>query len=556
MKLRLGTRGSALALARSEAVAEILRNAGHEIEIVKVSGHAQDTIHMPKDYSLGVFAKELRGALVDGQVDVVIHSVKDVPLSYKPGDLTFPAVLPRGDHRDALCTTSGVPLAALPRGSRVGVTSLRRLAQLRALRPDLTFVDAPGTLVDRMRLLAPGELDAIVVSAAGIQAIGREDKVAEYLPIMTAPGQGALALECRAADEEIVAALAELDDVETRICVDAERAVLTGLKTTYMAPVAALASRRGILGLKAGVFSVDGTKRNVLEVGLPTSQYHAQRTGFNVANALLQRKADRFISEEAIASLKMTADHGDDSTFIEAPADDDRIRLLLPRHEGLMAQSLRANGLRVDTVALQQAKLIPADNVLEGADWVVIPSAQTVWALRERGWDLPSSAKVGAMGTTTRLMLEEAGTTVDLCPEGPASSQKIVEMFPEAVGRVRVVIPCEDKFATRLEEGLRRKGYEVDRVDIYTMADLDEPDAKLKELWDAGAWQAVFLVVPSQVRPYTELLGHRDDVNVVVWDDETAAAARAADIPVLAVSVQKDEYGVAGLARALEKARR
>ena len=556
MKLRLGTRGSALALARSEAVAELLRGAGHEVEIVKVSGHATDTIHMPEGYSLGEFAKVLRGSLKDGQCDVVVHSVKDVPLTYEAGDLVFPAVLKRGDHRDALCTTSGVPLAALPRGSRVGVTSLRRLAQLRALRPDLTFVDAPGTLVDRLRTLAPGELDAVVVSAAGIQSLGREDKVAEYLPIMTAPGQGALALECRAADEDVVAALAEFDDVETRICIDAERAVLTGLKTTYMAPVAALASRRGILGLKAGVFALDGTKRNVLEVGLPTSLYHAKRTGHNVANALLARKADRFISDEAIAATKMTADHEEDSTFIEASPDDDRLRLLLPRHEGRMSQALRANGLRVDCVALQEAKLIPADNELGGAEWIVVPSAQTVWALRERGWDIPEDAKLAAMGTTTRLVLEEGGRAVDLCPEGPASSQKIVEMFPRAEGKVRVVIPCADQFATRLEDGLRAKGYDVHRLDIYTMGDLEQPDPKLKEMWDKGAWDAIFLVTPSQVKPYTELLGHRDDVHVVAWDNDTAAAAREAGVQVRAVAVQKDEYGVAGLARELEKSRR
>ena len=189
MKLRLGTRGSALALARSEAVAALLREGGHEVEVVRVSGHAVDTIHMPEGYSLGVFHKELRQALQDGDVDVVVHSVKDVPLTYKPGDLTIPAVLKRGDHRDALCTSSGVPLAAMPRGSRLGVTSLRRLAQLRALRPDLTFVDVGGTLVDRLRQLEPGELDGVVVSAAGIASLGLEERVAEYLPILTAPGQ-------------------------------------------------------------------------------------------------------------------------------------------------------------------------------------------------------------------------------------------------------------------------------------------------------------------------------------------------------------------------------
>ena len=554
MKLRLGTRGSALALARSEMVAELLRGQGHDVEIVRVATESVDTIHMAEGYSLGVFAKELRESLRGGDVDVVMHSVKDIPLSDKPEDFTIGAVLQRGDHRDAFCSIHNVPLAALPRRSRVGVTSLRRLAQLRALRPDLTFVDVGGTLQDRLRRLEPGDLDAVVVSAAGVHSLGLADRVAEYLPILPAPGQGALALEVRKDDEETLKAVKELDDVETRICIEAERAVLTGLGTTYLAPVGALASRRGILGLKAGVFSTDGTKRTVLEIGLPTSEYHAQRTGHNVAEALKQRRADRFISNEALEEVKMTADHADDSLFVESP-DDDRIRVLLPRQEGRLSQSMRENQLRVDCVQLQEAKLLSAENVIGDADWVVIPSGMTVWALRERGWDIPETTKIATMGTTTRRTVEDSGRKVDLSPEGTASSTKMLEEFPNPDGDQRVVILCADQLSTRLEEGLRKKGYTVDRSEIYTMADVDEIDPALRSRWDEGAWDAVFLSQPSLAHVYAKKLGHRDHVNVLAWDDETAQAIRDEGVEVFAVAKSKDIYGIADFARQLEKAR-
>ncbi|MHA6512097.1 hydroxymethylbilane synthase [Tessaracoccus sp. Z1128] len=554
MKFRLGTRASALALARSEMVAATLREAGHEVEIVPVASAGQDTVHMPDGYSQGVFAMELRDALRAHEVDVVVHSVKDIPLSDKPQDLTIPAVLPRGDHRDVLCTRGGVTLAALPRHSRVGVTSLRRIAQLRALRPDLTFVDVGGSLEERLRHLEPGDLDAVVLSAAGVETLGLADRIAEYLPILTAPGQGALALECRRDDDDIVAALKGFDDIETRICIDAERAVLVGLGTTYMAPVGALASRRGILSLKAGVFAIDGTKRNVLEVGLPTSEFHAVRTGENAAAALKERRAERFFSPEALASVKLSAEHDDESPFIEVPGDD-RIRVLLPRQEGRLAQALRKNGLRVDCVSLQEAKLISADNILGWADWVVLPSAQTVWALRERGWEIPANTRVAAMGSTTQLSAEDGGITVHLAPEGTASSQKLVEMFPVAQGQERVVIACADQLSTNLENGLRAKGYTVERLEIYTMVDVDSLDPRLTQMWSDGAWQAILLTQPSLASAYVNLLGHRDGVHVLAWDEPTAKTLGGLGVPVLAVAKSKDEFGVAALARELVKRR-
>ena len=554
MKLRLGTRGSALALARTEQVAELLRRAGHEVEIVHVSKTSGDSSQMPgSGPAIGTSTRELRKALRKGHCDVVVHSMKDIPLDEEPTDLAIRAILKRGDHRDALATLSGLPLAALPRKSRVGVTSLRRMAQLRALRPDLTFVEVGGSVEERLRRVEPGDLDAVVLSAVTLKALGLEDRIAEYLPILPAPGQGALVLDSRTDDLELGAALAELDDIETRICVEAERAVLTGLNTTYIAPVGALASRRGILGLKAGVYSVDGTKRVVLEIGLPTSHLHARRTGHNVAKALMQRRAERFFAPEILSAIDLTEHHDDESMFIEWGSDDDRIRVLLPRLEGQLSQTMRQNGLRVDCVTLQEGRLIPADNMLPGADWVVIPSGQTMWALRERGWDIPASAKIAAMGSITQQIVEESGYAVELCPDGTASSLRLVDEFPPAEGEVRVVIVGPDQLSTKLEDGLRAKGYTVDRCEIYTMADVERLDPELREKWDDGVWDAVLLSQTSLAHSYAHLLGHRDHVAVLAWDDPTAEALQAEGVPVFSTAKTKDVFGVAALARELAK---
>ncbi|WP_231979130.1 hypothetical protein [Tessaracoccus coleopterorum] len=175
---------------------------------------------------------------------------------------------------------------------------------------------------------------------------------------------------------------------------------------------------------QGGVYSLDGTKRVVLEIGLPTSELHAQRTGHNVANALLQRRADRFFAPEILDNIDFSKEHDDESIFIEGPEDDDRIRVLLPRQEGRLAQTLRENGLRVDPATLQEAKLLPADNIMAWGDWIVIPAAQSMWALRERGWDIPESKKVAAMGSTTRQVVEESGHGVDLSPKEPRAQPR------------------------------------------------------------------------------------------------------------------------------------
>ncbi|HVL83684.1 MAG TPA: hydroxymethylbilane synthase [Pseudonocardia sp.] len=242
--LRLGTRPSALATAQSGAVAELLRGAGHVVELVPVSTPGDRSGAPIAELGVGVFVSALRDALVAGEVDLAVHSYKDLPTAPDPR-LVIAAVPPREDPRDALVARDGLVLGALPPGARVGTGSPRRTAQLRALGLGLEILPIRGNVDTRIGKVRSGELDAVVVAAAGLRRLGRVDEATELLDplqMLPAPAQGALAIECRAADRDLVQTLAAvLDHRPTRAAVTAERAVLATLEAGCSAPVGALA---------------------------------------------------------------------------------------------------------------------------------------------------------------------------------------------------------------------------------------------------------------------------------------------------------------------------
>jgi hydroxymethylbilane synthase len=244
MTLRIGTRPSALALAQTVLVAERLRSAGHAVELVEVATSGDRSTAPVAELGVGVFVSALREALVSGEVDVAVHSYKDLPTAPDPR-LHLAAVPPREDPRDALVARDGMVLGELPPGARVGTGSPRRRAQLDALGLGLEVVSIRGNVDTRIGKVRSGELDAVVVAAAGLRRLGRVDEATELLDplqMLPAPAQGALAVECRADDLELGRALSlALDDEFTRAAVIAERAVLATLEAGCSAPVAALA---------------------------------------------------------------------------------------------------------------------------------------------------------------------------------------------------------------------------------------------------------------------------------------------------------------------------
>jgi len=241
--IRLGTRGSALALTQSQQVADALSALGHEVELVTIT--TQGDVSMAAISQLGgtgVFVTALRDALLADEIDLAVHSYKDLPTAAQAG-LVIAAVPPRQDARDALVARDGLTLGELPAGARIGTGSPRRTAQLLALGMGHEVVPVRGNVDTRLALVTSGQLDAVVLARAGLARLGRLDDITETLDplqMLPAPAQGALALECRE-DSVIAHAVAALDHVDSRVTVTAERALLAALEAGCSAPVGALA---------------------------------------------------------------------------------------------------------------------------------------------------------------------------------------------------------------------------------------------------------------------------------------------------------------------------
>jgi hydroxymethylbilane synthase len=260
--LRIATRGSALARAQTGLVAaRITELTGTEVELVVISTEGDTSkASLASLGGTGVFASALREALIGGECDLVVHSLKDLPTAAYPG-LVIGAIPQREDARDVLCTADGTTLADVPEGARIGTGSPRRRAQLLAFRPDLDVVDIRGNVDTRLRSVARGDLHGVVLAAAGLERLGRLADASEFFELdlwPTAPGQGALAIEAR--EGEIITELLSVEHRETRTTVVAERAVLAALEAGCAAPVGARASIvDGSLTLTAVVYQPDGT---------------------------------------------------------------------------------------------------------------------------------------------------------------------------------------------------------------------------------------------------------------------------------------------------------
>lgn len=300
MKLRIGTRGSKLALWQAEHVRERLLqecSVESELVIIKTAGDQFASAAIPDVGGKGIFIKEIEDALLAGRVDLAVHSLKDVPTE-TPRGLVFPAITKREDPRDVLISRSGKKLSELPQGARVGTSSLRRQSQLRYRRGDLRIIELRGNVDTRLRKLDADELDAIVLAKAGIDRLGLSGRITEVLApdiMLSAVGQGALALECRADDAGTRDALAALDHSETRVAVTAERMLLEELEGGCQVPLGAWARKEdnGALKMDARVLAADGSE--CIERSARGSAETAEKLGRRLARDLLDAGADRLL---------------------------------------------------------------------------------------------------------------------------------------------------------------------------------------------------------------------------------------------------------------------
>ncbi|SEL53498.1 hydroxymethylbilane synthase [Nonomuraea pusilla] len=298
--LRLGTRRSLMATTQSQMVADAYtERTGQAIELVGITTFGDVTkAHLAQLGGTGVFVTALRDKLLDGEIDFAVHSLKDIPTTQDPR-MTLAAIPARHDHRDAL--VGPVKFADLPPGARVGTGSPRRIAMLSALRPDLQYVPIRGNADTRIGKVASGELDAVVLAAAGLARLGRESEIAQVFEVeevLPAPGQGALVVECLTERADLVSFLGVLDDPRTRSAVAAERAVLAALEAGCAAPVGAFAVDDGhTLNLTASVVAIDG--REAVRKSAAGSPSEAAQLGRRLAAEMIAEGADRLMGEHS-----------------------------------------------------------------------------------------------------------------------------------------------------------------------------------------------------------------------------------------------------------------
>jgi hydroxymethylbilane synthase len=543
----LGTRGSALARAQTERIIELLADAWPGIAcearpIVTQGDRTQSSGEpLPAIGGKGLFTAELEQALRAGEIDLAVHSLKDLPTE-EPVDIALGAVCLRDDVRDCLVARDGLTLSELPAGAVVGTSSLRRTAQLRALRPDLEVRSIRGNVDTRVRKVREGEFDAAVLAAAGIRRLGLEDAVTEWLhgeAMLPAPGQGALAVQCRAGDEPLLALLAAIDDPATRAATTAERTFLRELGAGCTAPVAAYAEAlnpepsdnlsQGALRLRmaAIVASTDG--RDMVRV---EGEGQPEALGERLAREALAAGAARILATVRGGNLVLSGR---------------QIVVTRPREQaGPLAQGLERLGATVSIVPLvgiepleEVSRLDAALAALAAYDWIVFTSANGVVAVGERLTGTLGEAKVAAVGPATAEAVRALGVEPAFVPERFAAEEIAAGLEP--VESSRVLLPQADIAEPQLADKLRSRGATVDVIAAYRTIQIEPSASGISTITRADA---VVLASGSAARSLARLEGVSDRAHVVCIGPKTAEAARDAGLQVGLVAEEATADGI------------
>jgi hydroxymethylbilane synthase len=515
--LVVGTRGSALALAQARSACEALQRLhpglAVELRTIATRGDLQPTTPLDA-LGRGAFSAEIESALRAGEVDVAVHSAKDLP-SILPPDVTIAAFPRRADARDVL-VSAGPRLRELAPGARVGTSSPRRICQVRALRPDLTLVELRGNVDTRLRAVAEGRLDAIVIAGAGLVRLGRAQEAIEWLDAETVTpcvGQGVLALQVRTDDADTRALVAGLDDAPTRVAVEAERAFLADLGAGCMAAVAAHAWLEGDRVVMRAMIGARDGRRCSARGTAPLAE--ATVLGTDLARELLQSGAAAFLASRAgpLRGLRVAVTRGGDQSAL----------LSLLRAHGAIA-------LASPTVAIVPADGGPAatDAAIRGLEqrgWVAFTSMNAVSALADRmaalGVALPSGVRVAAVGPgTAAVVARRLQRPADFVPATP-SADALGASLPDVEGR-SVLFPCGDLARDDLVERLGRRGARVDRVVVYRTVE-GEGVAALREQLRAGALDVLIFASPSSIAPVAEAVADAPARPILVCVGPTTA---------------------------------
>ena len=603
--LKLGTRSSQLAMTQSNTVAESLRELGFDVEVVPI--HARGDVTQASLKSLGgvgVFAAALRLALLAGDCDIAVHSFKDLPTATVPG-LMIGAVPRRADFADVLVCRDGLDLESLPAGAMVGTGSTRRAAAVLAQRPDLKIVDIRGNVGTRLGRVAgvdpegAGDLDAVVLARAGLERLGSKYAQSPVLPALPAPAQGALAVEVRMDDEDVIRAVSALDDAETRACALAERAVLAGLQAGCAAPVGAHASLAdGTLAVSAQVLSTDGQ----LQVELTTATEFswaadralrdevATQLGLDLAAQLLEQGAGEITnlaatkptraSHEAPAKSAHASRWGSDDLPLGQTQQDRPLTgrtILMPRPDGdHLVEAVRNAGARVIAQPLTATVLTPTFDVKpnlkalgEGAyTWCIITSPRTLTALANHLSDskkfnedvalqpladlMQMAQRAGTMfaslGETTTSSLRALGIEPAVHVGEKATQEELLAAFssgPSCQYYARAWFPASSQARSFLADEWALRGWEIDRTPVYKTVPIAEVDERVTTGWTHGMIDAAVFTAGSNARAAVELMGLPvHEMKVVTFGKPSAKVARELGLRVDAIAPRQNAAGI------------
>jgi hydroxymethylbilane synthase len=534
--LRIGTRASALALVQARMVVEALASSGVQARLTTIVTDG-DRRSPDTPWGEGAFVGAIEAALLNGSVDLAVHSAKDVPTDEHP-QLRIAAYLPRAVAADVLVLPEGTTgtLDSLPSGARVGTDSPRRTAFLRARRPDLHVRPLHGNVDTRLRRVDAGETDALVLAAAGLLRLGQAGRISAVLPtgvIPPAPGQGALAVQVRADDTATADAVTRLDDATTRRAVEVERALLAASGGGCRAPLGALASpAAGSMRLDAGFATIDGS----ISVHASASSDGPMRDEAMVAAVL-----DRLVQDAARSAAGL-----DRPRVVVARAADDASALCL----ALVDRGLAP--VRVPCIAVEDLPAAPDSDelarVFEAADWVVLSSRhgarRVAAALRDR-----PALRVAVVGAAVARPLRAAGVDVALIP-AVSTAAALADAIPLAPGS-RVVVVRGDLAGDALADRLARRGATVRTLIVYRT--IEAPASSQEDLREAlrRPPSAIVMTSGSTVRGWLALAAGADLAKVaravpcIAIGPSTAAACRAAGLVVLAEAPSPDPATVA-----------
>jgi hydroxymethylbilane synthase len=545
VRFRLATRGSALAIIQAQLASDALarRYPEHEFVLVPLTTHGDRHPSMPLRESAreGVFVKELEHALLDGRAELAVHSAKDLPTLPTPG-LTLAAFLPRADARDVLIARQPATLAELAPGSRIGTGSPRRAAQIAAVRPDLQAVEIRGNVDTRLRRLADGAVDALILAAAGLERLGRLAEPYQLLPfdvMLPAPGQGALVVQAIAGSQAAQLA-AEIDDGDTRRAVEAERALLRRLGGGCLSALGAFAR-------------VDGDDLALEAVVLDAS-------GSTIIRAGARAQSDARVVEEVAASLEA----GGAARLLTRPSGPlGGLRIMVTRADrqaAALADALEVQGadpikcpvIEIEPIAVDSTALRDLDRY----DWLVLTSANGVdrfgELLRQADRDFPAHVKVAAIGSETAARAQDAGMTPVLVPQ-----RFVAEDLADALAAVmapgaRILLARAAGARDILPEQLRARGAQVDVLETYRAVPPAGVQSRL-----AACLPGVDIITftsSSTVRHFVDALRGPlpDRVRIACIGPITAQTAR--DLG-LRVDIIAQEYTTRGLVDAIVRSR-